>query len=497
MKKITKFLTLVFMAFICLLSSCSSSSSYRTLDDIKEKGTLIVATNAEFAPFEYQDGKEFKGIDMDIIREYGKHINVKVNIKNMDFDASLLSVSTYKADVAIAAITKNAKREETLSFSDPYYTANQVIIVKENSIYSEITEESEILNLLSTNKAKIGCQRGTTGQYYIEGSADWDFKGISNTTCVTYDNGALAVTDLTKGNLDAVIIDEAPAMLYCNKFEAVKMLDIVLTEEEYCIAVSKGNDSLITSLNEFIASIKANNTLDEIISKYYGNDNISENEGNNFIESVGKVAKGLGVTFIIAIVAFVLGILIGLLVNIIQSSSSNSIITKILKKLVNIYIAIFRGTPITVQLLIIYYVIFSNIVPMFAAVIAFALNSGAYVSEIIRGGINAVPKGQMEAGRSLGLPYNVVMKKIVLPQEIINCLPSLGNEFIALIKETSVVSFITVMDLYSAFRAIATESFAYKSVYLIMGVLYFVIIFVVSFILKKIEGGLLKNDKTK
>ena len=103
----------------------------------------------------------------------------------------------------------------------------------------------------------------------------------------------------------------------------------------------------------------------------------------------------------------------------------------------------------------------------------------------------------MEAGRSLGLPHNVVMRKIILPQAIRNCLPSLGNEFIALIKETSVVSFITVMDLYSAFRAIATESFAYKSVYLIMGVVYFVIIFIISFLLKKIERRLLKDDKAK
>ena len=144
MKKITKFLTLVFMAFIYLLSSCSSSSSYKTLDDIKEKGTLIVATNAEFAPFEYQDGKEFKGIDMDIIREYGKHINVKVNIKNMDFDAALLSVSTCKSDLAIAAITTNDKRKEAFDFSNSYYYANQVIIVKENSIYESCMSVDDI-----------------------------------------------------------------------------------------------------------------------------------------------------------------------------------------------------------------------------------------------------------------------------------------------------------------------------------------------------------------
>ena len=117
------------------------------------------------------------------------------------------------------------------------------------------------------------------------------------------------------------------------------------------------------------------------------------------------------------------------------------------------------------------------------------------MSEIIRGGINSVAKGQMEAGRSLGLSYPTVMKKIILPQAIRNCLPSLGNEFVALIKETSVVSFITVIDLYSAFRALATASFNYKGIYLIMGVVYFVIIFIFTYLIKLLEKKVSKQYK--
>lgn len=493
MKKIKSFLLLVF-ALIFSLSSCGKNHT----NDIglKENGKLIVSTNAEFPPFEYLDGSEFEGIDMDIINEYGKFINAKVEIKNMDFDAALLSVSTQKVDLSIAAITKNAKREETLSFSNSYYTANQVIVVNENSVYSNITNKDEVLSLLSQNKAKIGCQRGTTGQYYIEGSADWDFDGISNTECKTYDNGALAITDLKKGNINAVIIDEAPAQLYCSKMDNIKCLDIVLTQEEYCIAVSKGNEKLLNSLNEFIDKIKNDGTFDGIINKYFGDDGIKI-ETSNTKQMVISVLKGLGITFLITIISFILGIVLGLLIGIIDGIKSKNIFIKIIQKICKIYVSIFRGTPITVQLLIIYYVVFSSIHPLVAAIVAFGLNSGAYVSEIIRGGINSIPKGQMEAGRSLGLPYHLVMKKIILPQAIKNSLPSLGNEFIALIKETSVVSFITVIDLYSAFRAIATASFDYKAIYLLMGVVYFVLVFGISIILKHIEKKVFNNAKTK
>ena len=179
--------------------------------------------------------------------------------------------------------------------------------------------------------------------------------------------------------------------------------------------------------------------------------------------------------------------------------NSNNVFVILLKKLTKVYVAIFRGTPIAVQLLIIYFVMAVSYRgdAIYIAMLAFGLNSGAYVSEIIRGGINAVPKGQMEAGRSLGLSYPAVMKKIIFPQAIRNALPSLGNEFVALIKETSVVSFITVIDLYSAFRALATASFNYKGIYLIMGVVYFVIIFIFTYLIKLLEKKVFKNVNAK
>ena len=218
-------------------------------------------------------------------------------------------------------------------------------------------------------------------------------------------------------------------------------------------------------------------------------------DDDNYIE----LLKGLLNTFLITIVAFIIGIALGLAICLIEGINSNNVFVLILKKFTKIYVAIFRGTPIAVQLLIIYFVMAVSYRgdAIYIAMLAFGLNSAAYVSEIIRGGINAVAKGQMEAGRSLGLPYSAVMKKIIFPQAIRNALPSLGNEFIALIKETSVAGFIGAIDLTLAFRKIAGGTYDHLTVYLMMGVVYFIIVFIITLILNKLERKYINNAYTK
>ncbi len=263
--KISKLILL----FIFLFTT-GCSKKYKTLEEIIKSNEIVVTTNAEFAPFEYKEGSEIKGIDIDIIKEYGKFIDVDVKIVDTDFDSALISVALNKSDLAIAGITKNKKREEAFSFSNSYYNASQVIIVKNDSEYINLKSQEEVLNKLSLNNARIGCQRGTVGQYFIEGSVDWEFEGIKNTKCIIFDNGALAASSLSNNQIDALIIDEMPASLYCKKFSNIKTLDFILTEEEYAIAVTKGNIDLVNSLNEFIKNMKGNGTIDSIIGKYYG-----------------------------------------------------------------------------------------------------------------------------------------------------------------------------------------------------------------------------------
>lgn len=205
---------------------------------------------------------------------------------------------------------------------------------------------------------------------------------------------------------------------------------------------------------------------------------------------------GLQNTMIIAVGALFIGILLGILVAVIKVMPKKGVIGKILDGVANTYITVIRGTPITVQLLLVYFGIFARyrIDALLTAVIVFGINSSAYVAEIIRSGIMAVDRGQMEAGRSLGLTYATSMKKIILPQAIKNILPTLGNEFIALIKETSVASFITVLDLTRATRNITNNLYDVFVPYSVLALIYLTIVLIFTYLLGKFERWLRKSD---
>ena len=181
------------------------------LDSSKDQ--LVVATNAAFEPFEYTKGDSYYGIDMEIAKLLADELGKELVIENMDFDAVCLSVSQQKCDIAMAGLTINEEREEYVTFTDSYYSASQRLIVpSDNTTFDDCKSADDVAALLAkTEKSdKIGVQAGTTGQYYVEGSEDWDFPGLP-AECVTYKSGSLAVQDMLNGNITYVIIDAAPA----------------------------------------------------------------------------------------------------------------------------------------------------------------------------------------------------------------------------------------------------------------------------------------------
>ncbi len=220
-----------------------------------------------------------------------------------------------------------------------------------------------------------------------------------------------------------------------------------------------------------------------------------------FIDNQGYklVVSGLDATLEIAFFGFLIGVFLGVIIATIKISESRNGFIKVLAKIGDIYVGFFRGTPIIVQLLIIYYIIFPSIGlktnALAVAIVTFGLNSGAYVSEIIRSGILSVEKGQMEAGRSVGLSYTTTMIKIVLPQAFKNALPSLGNELIALVKDTSVVSFVTVVDLTSAFKLLGSGTYEFVIPYLMLALFYLVIVLGLTLIIKLVERRLRKSER--
>lgn len=177
------------------------------------KDQLVVATNAGFEPFEYTKGDKYYGIDMEIAALLAQHLGKELVISNMDFDAVCLSVGQGKADIAMAGLTIKEDRKEYVNFSDPYYNAAQKIITKaSDKTFDNCKTASDVEAVLSGfgSDKKIGVQTGTTAQFYVEGDEDWGFTGF-NVKCVGYKSGSLAVQDMLNGNIDYVIIDEAPA----------------------------------------------------------------------------------------------------------------------------------------------------------------------------------------------------------------------------------------------------------------------------------------------
>ena len=202
--------------------------------------------------------------------------------------------------------------------------------------------------------------------------------------------------------------------------------------------------------------------------------------------------SGLGYTLLISLFSVLLGLVIGIMMALMRLSKS-----KILRAVSGIYIDIIRGTPTMVQLLIIYFVIFANvhIDKWVVGFIAFGINSGAYIAEIVRGGILSVNIGQTEAGRSLGMTHKQTMASIVMPQAMKNILPALGNEFVVLIKETAVIGMIANIDLVGAARKVQSLTYDYLIPLLSIAVIYYVVIKIISTLLSKVEKGMRKADK--
>ena len=216
-----------------------------------EKKTLVMATNAEFPPYEYKEGDKIVGIDVEIAEEIAEELGMELEIENIAFDSIIPEVVSGKADMGVAGMTVTEKRLKNVAFSDPYTTSAQVIIVK---------EDSDITTPEALEGKTIGVQLGTTGDIY---SSD-----IKDATIERYNKGADAVLALTQGKVDAVIIDRQPANVFVEKNEGIKIVDKEFTLEDYAIAIAKDNTELLTKVNKALATLKESGKLQEIIDKY-------------------------------------------------------------------------------------------------------------------------------------------------------------------------------------------------------------------------------------
>ncbi len=483
----------VMLAFMALfLTSCGEKEA--------ERGKLIMVTNATFPPYEFYQGSRIVGIDADMVREIAKRNNLELVIEDMAFDSVIAAVQTGKADVAASGITVTEDRKKQIDFTTSYVKADQVIIVR---------KDSDIVGPESMRGKRIGVQHGTTGDMYVTENLQEPER---------FQDGALAVASLVTGKIHAVVLDSAPAEEHVARNKGIRILPMALVSEEYAMAVSKSRPELLAMINRTMAEMKADGTMDAIWARYLDKDGkplavpaveAEEDKGMwarladsfevNFVKDDRwhYLVDGFLVTIEISACAVLMGLCIGFLVAVVRSAHDQTGRYKVLNFLCHIYLTVVRGTPVVVQLLIIYFVIFGSVdvSKVLVAIVAFGVNSGAYVAEIIRSGIMAVDSGQMEAGRSLGLSYGTTMRSVILPQAFKNVLPALGNEFIVLLKETSVCGYIALQDLTKGGDIIRSQTYDAFLPLIAVALTYLVVVVCLSQLLKKLENSLKKNER--
>lgn len=232
-------------------SETSADSANTSAVQVINEGKLIVATNAEFPPYEYHDGDKIVGIDMEIADAIAKKMGLELEIEDIAFDSVILEVTSGKADMGMAGISATEERKQSVDFSDTYTTSKQLIIVKEDS---EIAKSDDL------EGKTVGVQAGTTGDLLVS-----DIKGA---TVERYSKGMDAVQALSQSKIDAVVIDSEVAKRFVSETIGLKVLDDAYADEEYAVAVKKGNKELLDSVNKALSELKADGTVDKIIAKY-------------------------------------------------------------------------------------------------------------------------------------------------------------------------------------------------------------------------------------
>lgn len=455
---------------------------------------LVMVTEATFPPYEFYQGDRIVGIDADIIREVARRNGMVAEIQDMSFDSVITAVQSGKADVAASGITVTEERKKQISFTRPYESAKQVIIVPKDSA---ITDESGLKSV------RVGVQHGTTGDLYVT-------KNLGEPE--RFSNGALAVAALASGKLDAVVLDGAPAAQHVADKPELTILDKELTREEYAFAISHNRPELLAMFNKTLEEMEKDGSLARIRATYADMGKVEAAAAptgmwasikdafyTNFVKDQRwkYLVNGFFVTVQISIAAVMMGLVLGFFVAVIRSTADQTGRFKVLDAICRLYLTVVRGTPVVVQLLIIYFVIFGSVdvSKVLVAILAFGINSGAYVAEIIRSGIMSVDPGQMEAGRSLGLSYGCTMRTVILPQAFKNVLPALGNEFIVLLKETSVCGYIALQDLTKGGDIIRSQTYDALLPLMAVALIYLGVVVCLSFLLKKLELKLKKNER--
>jgi arginine/lysine/histidine/glutamine transport system substrate-binding/permease protein len=468
----------------------------------QESKPLKIGTEPTFPPFEMQDQATGKltGFDVELLEAIGEELKRPIEWVSLPFDGLIPALQSGSIDAAVSGMTITSERAQTLAFSIPYFKAGLAIAVQENN--------DNIKSFDELKGKKIAVQIGTTGASTAT--------GIEGTKVSQFDSAALALQELLNGKVDAVVNDAA-VTLYAVKeagLQGVKVVGEQITEEYYGIALPK-NSPLVDEINNALITLLEDGKYEAIYEKWFAgkapplpvvapglleNTQSSFNWGDTFRR---LILYGVPWTLLLTSLSFLLGLIGG-------AGVAFALISpyKWLKIICRIYVDFFRGTPMLVQLFIIYFglpALFKGIGLDFsldrlpAAIIALSLNVAAYLAEIMRGGIESIDKGQWEACQSLGMNSIETMKEVIFPQAFRRMLPSLGNEFITLIKDTSLAAVIGFEELFRQGQLRVATTYKAFQIYIAVALVYLVLTTLSSYFFKWLEKRMdpLKQSEAK
>ncbi|NEU74256.1 ABC transporter permease subunit [Hassallia byssoidea VB512170] len=475
---------------LLVLGGCSFNN------DVSGGGkTLRVANQPAFPPFEFKgEGGKSEGFSIDLMNAIAQAANFKVDWQSIPFDGMIPALQANTIDAAISSFTITEERAKAVSFSRPYFKAGLSIAIRDNN--------KDISTFESLKNKKIAVGIGTTSAKKA--------KEIPGAQIRTFDTAPVALQELVNGNVDAVIND-APATLYAintGNLKGIKVVSKLLTEEFFGIAIPKNSPNLKV-INDGLERILQNGTYAQIYQKWFKGQPPAlplklpfQNEtGASKPGILGSISlilqyfpillQGALVSVQLTIFSVVLGLIGGSLIGIIRLSHITPV-----RWFARAYVDFFRGTPLLVQIFMIYFGLPAialelgfplNFNRLAAAVVALSLNSAAYIGEIVRAGIQSIEIGQSEAAQSLGLSSTETMRYVIFPQAIRRMLPPLGNEFITLLKDTSLVAIIGFEELFRQGQLIVAENFRPFEIYASVAVVYLCLTLLSSQLFSRLE----------
>ncbi|WP_270737888.1 ABC transporter substrate-binding protein/permease [Streptococcus anginosus] len=467
-----------------------------TQDDDKNGAVKIEGTN-QYA----------NGYDVQIAKQVAKELGKKPLVVKTSWNGLIPALTSGKLDMIIAGMSPTAERKKEIAFSNSYYTSEPVVLVNKDGSYANAK------TLKDFKGAKITSQQGVYLYNLIS-----QLTGAKQETAMG--DFAQMRQALESGVIDGYISERPEALTAESANSKFKMIQFKkgfeVNEEDATIAIGmRKNDNRLEQVNAAIAKISAKDQvalMDKMIQNQPVETDTSKDK-TTFFGQVTKILKdnwpqflrGAGLTLLISITGTIAGLIIGLLIGVYRTAPTAknkalALLQTLFGWFLNVYIEIFRGTPMIVQSMVIYYgtaqAFGVSIDRTIAAIFIVSINTGAYMSEIVRGGIFAVDKGQFEAATALGMTHNQTMRKVVLPQVVRNILPATGNEFVINIKDTSVLNVISVVELYFSGNTIATQTYQYFQTFTIIAVIYFVLTFTVTRILRYVERRFDTDDYT-